>query len=122
MNHASKSCPTVLVVEDIDWIRVGMKRYVERYGFKVLVATGDDEAISIAEHTPPDLVLTEEELPTFHALMDQLRNHPTLSHIPVVIVNPDAEENTRFGDALVLSDFGDLEGVITSTRRQVQSA
>lgn len=65
-------------------------------------------AFQLAEREPPELILTEEELPTFDALMTRLREHPTLSSVPVVIVNPDAENGARHGDAYLLADYADI--------------
>src|SRR5215212_9391600 len=98
----------ILIVEDLDWIRFGMKQAVEHEGYRAEEARNDAEAFQIAEEEPPELILTEEEVPTFNALMTRLREHPTLSRVPVVIVNPDAENGARHGDAYLLVDFSDI--------------
>jgi CheY-like chemotaxis protein len=100
--------PTALIVEDIDWIRVGMQKAIEHEGYRTVEATNDSEALQIAERQPPELIVTEEELPTFNALMARLREHPTLSSVPVVIVNPDAENGARRGDAYLLAGYADI--------------
>jgi CheY-like chemotaxis protein len=100
--------PIVLLVEDIEWIRTRMKSVVERYGCHVIEAKDEDEAISAAEHNCPKVILTEEEFPAFRELTARVREHPGLAHIPIVIVNPDAQESTRYGDAIVLTDFDQL--------------
>jgi CheY-like chemotaxis protein len=107
---------TILIVEDIDWIRSGMKRSVERYGYRVVEATDDVEAVEVAARESIELILTEEELPTFDALMSRLHEHPTFSNIPVVIVNPDADEGARHGDAFVLTDYDRLASLLASPR------
>ena len=104
--------PTILIVEDIDWIRSGMKKAVERHGYHVLEATNDAEAIEIAELESGELILTEEELPSFNRLMLRLSEHPTLKTLPVVIVNPDADEGARLGDAYLLADFSDITSLL----------
>lgn len=106
------ACATILIVEDLDWIRSGMRRLLHGYGYRVLEATNDEEAIEVAERTRPDLILTDEELPTFFRFADRLRRHPTLRTVPVVVVNPDAEEGSRFGDAVVLTGFDRLESLL----------
>lgn len=103
---------TVLVVEDIDWLRTGMRRTIESYGFIVVEAADAAEAISVAERVRPDLIFTEEQLPTFSALEKCVREHPELSRVPLVIVNPDAEDGTHYGAAIVLTDFDQLERLL----------
>jgi DNA-binding response OmpR family regulator len=108
--------PTILIVEDIDWIRSGMKKAVEHEGYRAVEARNDAEAFQIAEREPAELIVTEEEVPTFNALMARLREHPTLSMVPVVIVNPDAEDGARHGDAYLLSDYADIESLLAVLR------
>jgi PleD family two-component response regulator len=112
MNLREDRRPSVLIVEDIDWIRSSMKRAVERQGYHVLEATNDEEAITIAETVRPALILTEEAVPNFDVLLRCVQEHSMLRGVPVVIIYPDADENTRFGNALVLTDYEQLDGVL----------
>ena len=108
--------PTVLIVEDIEWIRSGMKKAVEHEGYRAVEARNDAEACQLAEREPPELIVTEEELPTFDALMARLCGHATLSSVPVVIVNPDAENGARHGDAYLLADYADITSLLAVLR------
>jgi DNA-binding response OmpR family regulator len=108
MKNSNRQHPIILVVEDDDWIRAGMKNAVEHEGYRAVEATNDAEALQLAEREPPELIVTEEELPTFDSLMARLREHPILSSVAVVIVNPDAENGARYGDAYMLADFADI--------------
>lgn len=116
MKNFDRQHPTILIVEDIDWIRSGMKKAVEHEGYSAVEATNNAEAFQLAERKPPELIVTEEELPTFNALMARLREHPTLSSIPVVIVNPDAENGARHGDAYLLADYADITSLLAVLR------
>jgi two-component system chemotaxis response regulator CheY len=109
----SLQIPTILIVEDIGWIRSMMREAVERQGYRVEEARNDAEAFELAESQPIDLILTEEELPTFNDLMVFLHRHPTLSSIPVVIINPDAEDGARLGDAYLLADYADIPSFLS---------
>jgi CheY-like chemotaxis protein len=108
---------TILIVEDIDWIRSGMRQSVEHYGYRVVEATNDAEAFALLEHESPAMLLTEEELPTFDALTARLREHPAFRDLPVVIVNPDAEEGAHHGDAYLLTDYAHIASLLISLRR-----
>lgn len=113
----STHIPTILIVEDVDWIRLGMRKAVEREGFRVAEARNDAEAFAFTELQSIDLILTEEELPTFQDMMTRLREHPTLSTIPVAIINPDAEEGARLGDAYLLADYADISSFLGVSHR-----
>lgn len=97
--------PLVLVVEDIDWIREGMVRQLREHGYDVAEAADASAALALAESVRPALILTEEELPTYAQLAGSLARHPALSRLPVVIINPDAEDCARHGDTLLLSGY-----------------
>jgi CheY-like chemotaxis protein len=107
---------TILIIEDIDWIRSGMKRAVEHYGYRVVEATNDAEAFDLLERESPRMLLTEEELPTFDALMARLREHPAFSDLPVVIIDTDADEDARHGDAYLLTDYAHIASLLASLR------
>ena len=117
MKNSNGRPPTILIAEDVDWIRSGMKRAVERQGCRVAQAADDAEAFGVAETESIDLILTEEQLPTFDALMAGLRERPALSEVPVVIVNPDAEEGTRYGGAYLLTDYSHISSLLARPRR-----
>ena len=113
----SGQIPTILIVEDIDWLRSGMREAAERQGYSVVDARNDAEAFRFAELQPIDLILTEEEVPTFKDLMVHLHQHPTLSSVPVVIINPDAEDGARLGDAYQLADYADISSFLAVLHR-----
>lgn len=113
----SGQIPTILIVEDVDWIRLGMRNAVEQEGFRVVEARNDAEAFGFTELQPVDLILTEEDLPTFDVLMARLHDHSTLRNLPVVIINPDAEEGARLGDAYVLADYADISSFLGVVQR-----
>lgn len=108
---------TIFIVEDIDWIRSGMKQAVEHYGFRVVEATDDAEAFALLERESPAMLLTEEELPTFDVLSARLREYHVFRDLPVVIVNPDADEGARHGDAYLLTDYAHIASLLKSLRR-----
>lgn len=116
MNHTDGLQPTVLVVEDIEEIRSGMKRSLCGCGYRVAEAADADEAVAVASSCCPDLILTEEELPTFAALLERAREHPSLKGLPVAIINPDAKEGTRYANAVVLPDYDQLKHLLPAPK------
>lgn len=117
MGNGDNLSRTVLVVEDINWIRAGMVREIKRRHYRVLEAADAEEALSIAERVPLDAVLTEEQLPTLASLTRRFSEHLQLRHVLIVIVNPDEEEGTRYGEIIVLSDYDQLERVLINSAK-----
>ena len=103
----------VLLVEDVDWIRASMRASLEARGYSVAEARDDREALASAEASHPDLVLTEEQLPTFDALLLRARTHPALAGVQVAVINPDLEDGSRYGDARVLPSYEQLERLLS---------
>jgi CheY-like chemotaxis protein len=108
----SDARPRVLLVEDLDSIRAQMRESLEAHGYGVAEARDDREAVASAELARPALVLTEEELPTFDALLRSARTHPALAGVHVAVINPDLEDGSRYGDAHVLPDYEHLEHLL----------
>ena len=99
---------TILIVEDTDWIRSGMKQAAEQCGYVVVEAKDEFEAVEVAEHQAPDLILTEERLPDLPALVARIRAHPALQQLPIVIIDPDVAEERRVGHVMVVADYDRL--------------
>jgi two-component system cell cycle sensor histidine kinase/response regulator CckA len=62
----SQPGPTVLVVEDEDLLRAGIRRLLQNEGYNVLEAADGATALQLLDGTPPDhvaLVLTDLRMP-----------------------------------------------------------
>jgi CheY-like chemotaxis protein len=116
MKNLNEQSPTILIIEDLDWLRASMKRSVERCGYRVVEGRNEREAFAVAAQATPELILTEEELPGFRALVARLRQHPTLSAVPVVIINPDAHTDTRTGHTYTLTDYEQLAELLARSQ------
>jgi CheY-like chemotaxis protein len=115
VTYKGGDAPThVLVVEDVDWIRALMRASLEAHGYAVAEARDAREAVASAELSRPALVLTDEELPTFEALLRSARTHPALAGLHVAVINPDLEDGSRYGDAHVLPDYEHLERLLAT--------
>lgn len=116
MGEAGGRRPTILIVEDVDWIRAGMRRSVESCGYRAVEAADVIAVIEQAEREPPELILTEEDFPAFDSLIEYVRDRRTLRHVPVVIVNPDADEGARHGAAVVLTGYEQIAPLLARAR------
>lgn len=84
---------TVLVVED----EANMARLIEfqlrAQGYNVIKATNGQEALALAWQTKPDLVLSDIMMPLMdgYELCRNLKKHPELWHIPVILLSAKAD-------------------------------
>ena len=107
---------TVLVVEDVDEISSQMEEMLRRKGHRILNATNAEEAIRIAENKRPALILTDLDLPTFDALVQQVRAHKDLNKILVAIIDINDPDLREQDDLKVISNFDQLDELLASAK------
>jgi DNA-binding response OmpR family regulator len=87
---------TILIVEDEEAVRELEKFILEQQGFDVMEARDGLEGLAKAEFKRPDLILLDLMMPDVSGgrMYDEMKEHPTTSGIPIVVVTgkPDAHE------------------------------
>lgn len=80
---------TVLVVEDFDDVRELLNLYLSSRGYEVIEACDGEQAVMIAEHLRPDLILMDIGLPTLDGLSAtcRIRKIPALRATPIVVIS-----------------------------------
>jgi two-component system chemotaxis sensor kinase CheA len=88
---------SVMVVDDALMVRELQRSILERGGYSVRAATDGAEALTMLAEQPADLVVTDVEMPNLDGLqlIRNIRAHPRLSNIPVLIVSSHASEEDR---------------------------
>jgi len=89
--------PLVLVVEDEAALADLLRYNLEREGYRVNVATDGEEALVVAEESPPDLVLLDWMLPKASGVevCRRLRARQETRNTPVVMLTARDEESDR---------------------------
>ena len=105
---------TVLVVEDVGEISSQMSEMLSRRGHRILKAANAEDAIKIAEHDRPDIILTDLDLPTFDALLQLVHTHKNLGNLPVAIIDINADEMRERDGLRILSNFEQLDELLQS--------
>jgi two-component system phosphate regulon response regulator PhoB len=87
----------VLVVEDEDALAQLLKYNLEKEGYSVSVAMDGEEALIVAEETPPDLVLLDWMLPKAAGVevCRRLRARQETRNTPIVMLTAREEESDR---------------------------
>ena len=87
---------TILIVEDEEAVRELEKFILEQQGYEVMEARDGLEGLAKAEFRRPDLILLDLMMPDVSGgrMYDEMKEHPTTSGIPIVVVTgkPDAHE------------------------------
>lgn len=105
---------TVLVVEDEDEIGRGMDAMLSERGYRVLRAKEADAAINLAEEIRPALILTDLDFPELDSMMQRLRAHEMLKHLPVAVIDINHPKPTTHG-LKILNNFEELDQLLEST-------
>lgn len=76
----------ILVAEDDEDSRVVLRTFLEMEGFRVLEARNGEEAVQIARHSKPDLIIIDLNMPVLGgiAASEQIRQSSELSEIPIL--------------------------------------
>src|SRR5689334_14370715 len=93
-HHGMAAAKTVLVVDDEPTIADVVARYLERDGYRPVVARDGAEALEVAERERPDLVVLDVMLPRLDGLqvMALLRQRRS---VPVILLTARGDEPDR---------------------------
>ena len=96
---------TILVVDDKKELRVMVKTYLEEEGFRVATANDGQEALYVARHEKPDLIILDLMMPQMGGY-DFLRAHRREADTPIIILTARLEEGDKvLGLELGADDF-----------------
>lgn len=96
---------TILVVDDKKELRVMVKTYLEEEGFRVVMAGDGQEALYMARHEKPDLIILDLMMPQMGGY-EFLRAHRREAETPIIILTARLEEGDKvLGLELGADDF-----------------
>jgi CheY-like chemotaxis protein len=87
--------PKILLVEDNKLTRMAGERSLAKAGYTVVSAKDGEEALEIAGHDIPDLVLLDMMLPKLSGpeVLRQLKLNPATAHVPVIVLTGLSQKN-----------------------------
>lgn len=106
--HTEEEARTVLVVDDDEAMRNGIKRILESEDFKVITAADGIELSRILESTPLELILLDVNLPWVDGfkLCELIQSHKELKKVPLVFVSASKnKDDIDRGFAVGASDY-----------------
>jgi len=107
MQPESSAGAVVLLAEDDRSLRRLLEVVLDRAGYKVIPVADGLEAMKLALSARIDIVVTDATMPNLsgHELCRFLRNSPTLSHLPIILLSAqerkDTDENAEKVDAFL---------------------
>jgi DNA-binding response OmpR family regulator len=93
---------TILIVEDEEAVRELEKFILEQQGYDVMEARDGLEGLAKAEFKRPDLILLDLMMPDVSGgrMYDEMKDHPTTSGIPIVVVTGKPDAHQMFDDQI----------------------
>ncbi len=100
-----ESADLVLVIDDDPTVLDLMRRFLNKEGFRVEIATGGESGLRLAKELHPSAITLDVMMPGMDGwvVLTALKADPELAHIPVVMVTMVDEKN--LGYALGASDY-----------------
>lgn len=107
-HRSSMDQSTILVVDDDKMIREVLTEHLTRFGYSVVTAPSAEAALTILDHTVPDLILTDVRMGAMDGiqLCARLKRDPKFQLTPVILITAVADLDARVaGLAAGADDF-----------------
>jgi CheY-like chemotaxis protein len=97
VDTSTAKSPLILLAEDNEANRMTISNYLEAKGYRLLIATNGQQAVELARHESPDIILMDIQMPDTDGLetMRQLRHCSTLATVPIIALTALAMEGDR---------------------------
>ena len=84
----SKKNKSILIVEDSLITRAQLQRIIEGNGYPVITATNGQEGLDKCKVSPPDLILTDIEMPIMDGFgfIREIKKQEALKRIPIIVL------------------------------------
>ena len=115
---------TVLVIDDDETIRSGLKRVFEADGLRVLTAADGTQLASVLDDHPIELVILDVGLPWINGyeLAQMMKEHEDLRRIPLIFISARTSElDVKRGFALGADDYIKKPFQLDQIRKTVQT-
>ncbi len=115
----------ILIVDDDDAIRELVSMALGDEGYEVLAAWHGEEALALAEKTPPDLILLDMRMPVMDgwefAQTYRERGGPQAPIVVLTAARDAAEAAAQIGAAGYLAKPFDLEALLSTVARYARN-
>lgn len=87
----------MMIVEDDQMSQIYLTRYLSSLGCHLQTASTGEQALTVMQEQPPDIILLDSHLPDMDALtlLKHLKDMPRLRDIPVIITTGDVFEEAK---------------------------
>jgi CheY-like chemotaxis protein len=96
-NMDRNKMPLILLAEDVESVRVTLKTYLQRRGYRVIETKSGPEAVDIAERSHPQVIILDLELEGFDGItaIQKIRQIAELHETPIVAMTHRDEAQVR---------------------------
>jgi signal transduction histidine kinase/CheY-like chemotaxis protein len=129
LNHLLDEAATILIVDDDPHSRELVSRQMAQLNVEAFEAHDGRQAVAwLSGHEPPSLILLDLMMPEMDGftLLEQLRQHPTWQHIPVVVVTAkdlsaqELEWLTEHARAVIAKGSGGSRDLVSEVRQALR--
>jgi len=89
--------PAVMIVDDHEMARKIFREHLKELNVDFVEAENGQQALAMMESAPPQVVITDVYMPEMdgYELLAQIRQHPKMKNVPVIIVSADGAEERK---------------------------
>ena len=111
----------VLVVDDMAAIRALVRVYLMAFKFEFFEATNGLEALESARAKPPDLIITDIQMPVMGGLelLQQIRLDSRLRSVPIIVLSSDEQQTRALGLIHLADTFVALKPIVPDALKSV---
>ena len=113
--------PTVLVVDDEDYVALMIADALEDIGYAVHVAYNGRDGLAYAQTLHPQLIIIDIMMPYLNGevLADQLRNMDHTQTVPILMISAGARPRQQINNVVFLSKPFNIERLLELAERAI---
>ncbi len=110
-HRSDRRLPTVLVIDDEDYVAAMLASALEAEGYSVHLAYNGRDGLALAQTLPVDLVIIDIMMPYMNGieLIEELRKLDQTQAVPIVLMSAGARPRQRFSNVQFIPKPLDLD-------------
>ncbi len=112
MNGQAGIGSAILIDEDVEEIRLSMKRFLEKRGYRVQSSSDEHEALEKIKISMPDAILTDLDMPSLDDLTRLVREDEFCCDLPIIVIEMDNGKTYARENITVINNLDQLDDLM----------